>query len=456
MTVFAHRLLDSRGALTKGQHLQDEKSELKMNVALDSALETPPVPRLDILDAPLDVVCVGMEEWDGVWRRSQNVMARLAKRHPNWRILFVGLSVDVPHLVKSGKLAQIGAQLGKTRPQKLDGYSNLWVVNGLEIWPERLPGGVAANEWLTRRVLRGALRKLGFRRPVLWLDPYYAAHLCGGIGEIGCIYDSGDDWSAMYPQNPVKARRVRAMDESLTRRADVMNVVSASLLEQKLAMRPDVNLIPNGVDVESYSAIQSGAIAPDPLTQNWPRPVIGHTGTLHPARFNLELTLEIARRFPDATVALIGPDFLPSDQREKLRALPNIRIVAPVEYHRLPSVMAGFDICFVPTLRNAFSESQNPLKLFEYLASGLPIVATPISGFRDHPDLVYLAEAPDEFAAQIERALAEKDDSNSDKSERRIALAHQNSWNIRVAAIEKVIGDLVAAKTKKTAKSGRN
>ncbi|HEX9995809.1 MAG TPA: glycosyltransferase [Abditibacterium sp.] len=403
--------------------------------------KTPHSPALRS-DAPLDLVCIGMEDWDTTWRRTQNLMARLARRHPNWRILFVGLPVDVLHLLKRGKAATIRHELQKTRPQLLDEFDNLWTMSVAEVLPERLPGGVALNEKLARRILDSAFKKLGFNNPFLWIKSYHAAHLCGKMGEIGIIYDVGDDWSALYPNAPEKARRVRQADEFLTRRADEVNVVSPLLLAQKQQIRSDVNVIPNGVDVESYSAIQSGAVLPDAMTQSWAKPVIGHTGTLHPARFDLELTLEIARRFPAATIALVGPDFLDDADRSRLKSLPNIQMTGPVAFDRLPAVMAGFDVCFVPTKRNAFSESQNPLKLFEYLAAGLPTVSTPISGFRDHPDLIYLAESPSEFSAQIEAALEE----NDDRPDHRIALARQNSWDHRVDAAEQAIWRVAASK----------
>lgn len=184
-------------------------------------------------------------------------------------------------------------------------------------------------------------------------------------------------------------------------------MVSDSLCEKKRQQRQDVALVPNGVDAQRYAAVSQRTLTPHVKTEGWTRPVLGYTGMLHADRFDIELTLELARRFPQGTIALVGPNLLNGSRLERLLSEPNIRVTGPVPYHELPNVMTAFDVCIVPNLLNAFSESQNPLKLWEYLASGLPTVATPVSGFRDYPELVTLASDAETFAAAIESALSE-------------------------------------------------
>jgi glycosyltransferase involved in cell wall biosynthesis len=97
--------------------------------------------------------------------------------------------------------------------------------------------------------------------------------------------------------------------------------------------------------------------------------------------------------------------------------------------------MNAFDVCIVPHLVNDFTESLSPLKLYEYLAAGLPIVSTPVSGFRDFPELVHLASGPQAFIEAVKVALAEPPEVR----QRRRTVAAEHSWSARLDEIEAVI-----------------
>ena len=116
------------------------------------------------------------------------------------------------------------------------------------------------------------------------------------------------------------------------------------------------------------------------------------------------MDVELVRRLAGiigyaGSVVLIGPDHLRDVERERLR-LPNIFHVGPVPYVQLPEYMRRFDVCIVPHNVTPFTESLNPIKLWEYLALGKPVVSTRVAGFRDYPQLVYLADGAEELAAR--------------------------------------------------------
>lgn len=390
-----------------------------------------------------DLICIGMEEWDEVWRRTQNLMVRLARRHPDWRILFVSSHLDLPHQCRRLAFRTLWRKVRARSRERVEGLPNLFVTQPMDWIPETLPGGRRMNEMLIRGQIRRAVRRAQLRCPVLWIKPYYAAHLVGALHESATIYDVGDDWSAMYPAQSAAADRTRRQDEWLTRQADAVSVVSPALLKAKNLLRQDVREIPNGVDFERYAPIARHQVPPEAATEHWPRPIIGYTGTMHAARLDIDLILHIARSYPHGTVALVGPDYLPPELRQRLQSEPAVKFVPAVPHERLHEMLAAFDACIVPSLRNSFTESQNPLKLFEYLAAGLPIVSTRISGFRDFPDLVYLADEPEAFVAALHQALAEPAAKRLERSER----ARAHSWEERVGRVERMIADVSAAKS---------
>ena len=388
-----------------------------------------------------DLIFISIEPWDQVWRRNQFVTNLLARRHPQQRILWVNPANDVSNSVRKGRWLEAARRLHTAPPQALADLPNVFLFTPVKLLPNTLPVGNAINDALARRQIRHAVRQLGFDKPVLWINPHYAAHMAGQMDECAVIYDITDDWSAMPMSAKLRARILR-QDDELAARCDAVIVCSPHLAEQKKQYGARVHLIPNGVDTERYRPVCQRTWEPHPLTATWPRPILAHTGTIHSDRTDVPLVLDIARLIPRGTIALIGPDHLNDADRDRLRAMPNIRLTGPVANAVLPRIMSGFDVCIVPHRVDAFSESQDPLKLYEYLACGLPIVSTPIAGFRNYPELIHLATGGPDFAAAIATALNEGTTRSSDRQ----AAVASRTWEACVDRIENVI----AAAAKKT------
>ena len=381
--------------------------------------------------AAQDVVFIAMENWDDVPRRFQPLARHVAQRHPADKVLFVGLPRNLSHAVWTFAFGDLAGP--SVCPA--DGCGNIWVVRSWKLLPDTVPFCRRVNQFVYRATLRRSLRRLGVAAPVLWINPHWAEHVVGRIGEAAAVYDIGDDWTA-FPQSDKAARLVRQQDAALCAKADAVVVVSDRLLQLKRAAGREPHLIPNGVDAAPYATA-----SPDPQaateTGRWRRPILGYTGTVHPDRVDVELVRAVAQRWP-GSVVLVGPDQLPPADRARL-SLTNVHRIRPVAAAAVPGVMAAFDACIVPHRMTAFTDSLNPLKLWEYLATGKPIVATDVAGFRDFPDLVRLARTADEFVDAAHAAVAE----GPTRSALRQAVARANSWDRRVDEVERVIRDCV-------------
>ncbi len=385
-----------------------------------------------------DILFVAMEDWDEMWRRNQPIAAEFALRAPSRKLLYMGLSIDLSHAVRKLSAAPFLRALRESR--RLDspvGFPNIFLFNPIKWVPNSLPFGQRFNRWSERRQLQRACKRLGLSRPILWLNPHYGLHLLGHVEESLVVYDIGDDWSQIKQAEWVR-RQTIAEDAELCLRADALIVVSERLRELKRAIVPaskPVNLVPNGVYVRRYAKIASGALQPHPAAKDWARPVLAYTGTIHKERVNLDLIEKIADAFPQATVALIGPNMLDAAATQRLKRHANIRLPGTFPFEEMPRLMSAFDVCIVPHLVSPFTESLSPLKFYEYLASGLPAVSTPVPGFRDCPELVYLAEDAPAFVAAIRAALSE----SPRLAALRQAAATGHSWNARMDAIEAAI-----------------
>lgn len=382
-----------------------------------------------------DIIFVAMEDWDEVWRRNQPIAAEFARRAPGRRLLYMGLPIDISHGIRKLSPAPLRRAFRSSRSLASPaGFENIFLFNPVKWLPNTLPFCQRFNRWLERRQLRRACKRAGLRDPILWLNPHYALHLVGRVGESLVVYDVGDDWSKIR-QADWLLRQTIAEDAELCRRADVLIVVSERLRQLKSRIVPEVVRIPNGVYVERYTAIADGSLPPHPALRDWPRPVLAYTGTIHEARVNLDLIETIAEAFPDATVALIGPSLLDEADTQRMKRHRNIRMPGTFPFEDMPRVMSAFDVCIVPHAVSDFTESLSPLKLYEYLASGLPAVSTPVPGFRDCSDLFYLAAEPADFVEGVKQALREP----REKRAQRQAAAVEHSWDARMDAIEATI-----------------
>jgi glycosyltransferase involved in cell wall biosynthesis len=386
-----------------------------------------------------DLIFVSLENWDDVWRRNQFLCAGLAKRNPARRILFVGLSRDISHELRRGHFSSAGRMAlrpGSERLQTVPCYPNITVFRPLKLAPNTLGAGRRLNEALLRLQLHTVARQAGIRpSPVLWLNDHAAVHLADRVPARQVIYDITDDWTELS-QSPALTELIRGQDAALCRRADSVIVCSEKLFELKRGVARNLHLVPNGVDVEHYRSVLSSDTAErtSPVW-DWRKPVLGYTGTLHPDRVDVALLLELARRFSHGTIALVGPNHLTADDQARLKAAGNVVVTGPVAYKEIPDYMRAFDVCITPHRMTPFTESLNPIKLWEYLAAGKPIVSTDVAGFRDYPDLVHIARDAESFAQGVQKALAEDRGVGALRQE----VAQNNSWQMRLDSVEGIL-----------------
>ncbi len=373
-----------------------------------------------------DLIFVSLEDWDDIWRRNQFLCAAWARRFPASRILFVGQPQLLPLHLKDGTLARL-----LRRPAwRVPGLPNITATYVPKPLFNPIPGGRRLNEAAARAHITKIARQAGLRDPLLWLNPNDAGHLVGRLNERGVVYDITDDWE-LAESGEARRAQVAALDRALCRRADLTIVCSQALYDSRLAFARRLLLLPNGVDAAHYQEASA------PSARHWPGPTFGYTGTLHPERIDLDLILALARAHPAGSVVLVGPNNWQDGALERaVREVPNIHLAGPVPYAQVPSEMARFDVCTVPHRQSPFVESLNPIKLWEYLACGKPIVASNVAGFRDYPQFCRIASTPAEFLKAADEALEEaRQGPDSAVAQARRAEAARHSWESRLDSL---------------------
>lgn len=211
------------------------------------------------------------------------------------------------------------------------------------------------------------------------------------------------------------------------RKSHLITATSARLLD----ICRGSHLVRNAADVEHFTR------APEPRPGDLPvaGPVIGFWGALW-GWIDCELLEHLARARPGWQIVLIGPV---AGSAGRLRhALPNLHVLGERPYDTLPEYAAHFDVALVPFQVRAMTLACNPIKVYEYLAAGLPVVSTDLPECRVIPE-VRLAADREGFLAAVEDALTEGRDPAA--VERRRAVARANSWAHRAGDILALLGD---------------
>jgi glycosyltransferase involved in cell wall biosynthesis len=318
-----------------------------------------------------DLVVLSLERWDDVWRRNQHLVAGLLRADPELRVLFVEPPADPTHDLRGRRRPSFGRGITEV-PDVAPG--RLWTVRPVKWLPRRIDPRV--DERLSGSVMRSAA-SLGLRNPLLWINDPGAATLAERSGW-HTLYDITDDWLSA-DRAPGERERAAANEARLLAIAREVVVCSPELARRKGAARPLV-LIPNAVDVDAYRR-------PRPRPADLPDGAVAlYLGTVHPDRIDVDLCQATARSLGSkGTLVLVGPNLLAPDQVRRLEHA-GARLLGARARDEVVGYLQHADVLVVPHVVTAFTDSLDPIKLYEYQAVGRPVVSTPVAGFRDADD----------------------------------------------------------------------
>ncbi|NHM26779.1 glycosyltransferase family 1 protein [Desulfofundulus sp. TPOSR] len=225
--------------------------------------------------------------------------------------------------------------------------------------------------------------------------------------------------------------------EELRARADVIFATSRKLYETNRQHHPNVYLCPNGVDYAHFHPALYGNLPRPPDLPADGRPVAGYCGALA-TWLDWELLDYITDSNPRLHFVFVGPLYNISLPFQK----PNMSVLGYRDYRWLPNYLQCFDVCLIPFKITPMTEGCNPIKMYEYLSTGKPVVATPLPEVLFHPE-IYVGRTPEEFNQLIHRALS---GDSPGARERRIALARENSWARRAQLAIGVIEETLKKK----------
>ena len=310
----------------------------------------------------------------------------------------------------------------------------IWLFSPLPLPSYRREGLMRNSKWVGWQV-RLVLRLWRRNVDVAWIFHPMGLGTARSVRARGVIYYCTDDQSS----NPgVDAQQIRLMERELVHEAD-QTITTAKPLADRLS--PDakhVTVVPNVADTELFARDTKGANHPA-LTaiERLPRPRLGYLGNLASYKIDLELVYELARRRPDWTFVLAGPRNM-GDTKGTVAdtgAPPNVAFVGPVPFEFAPAAMDRFDVCLLPSAKHEVMSYSFPLKFFEYLMRGKPIVSRRLPTLEPYGDWFLPADDAREFEHAIAHALAS--DSEEARASRRL-FASRTGWSEKMESLRRI------------------
>jgi FkbM family methyltransferase len=270
-----------------------------------------------------------------------------------------------------------------------------------------------ATAWLA-----GLREAFGLQRPTFWVIGWQWGHYAHLLQEFGTVvYDCVDDLAGFSWATP----ELLEAERRLLAAATVTFGVSERLVAKLAPQTRRAYRLPNGVN-----PVQSAPFLAAPPARRWTAPVLGYVGALA-EWVDTSLIAQVARAYPHGTVVIAGSadgaDLAP------LQALSNVVMLGHLPHTDLPALLAQFDVGLVPfrTDRPRL-DGADSIKVYEYLAAGLPVVTTPYGDVAKLGPLVHLVRDEASFLAGVQSALGEL---RQEKLGQRLAFAKANAWRAR-------------------------
>ena len=286
-------------------------------------------------------------------------------------------------------------------------------------------GSKFLSDLLTRKKLRAFVDPKD-RNVVIFEQPFPLVYHIPYLKKLGyiVIYDMIDDWSA-YKDAP---KYFPQTEPYLLQNADIVTATARTLYQKALQCNKNTYLCPNAADIEHFSKARREWGKPEDLPEGRPR--IGFFGIIR-EWFDVDLLRYAALQRPQFEFCLIGG--YSEDVFEQFKGLMNVHFLGSKDYSSLPQYLHHFDATIIPFLVGDLIRSTNPIKVYEYLAGGKPVIATDIPELQGMP-CVYLSKSREEFVRNLDLAIK----TTPDPREIEVFL-EDHTWAKRFDVIEKAI-----------------
>lgn len=404
----------------------------------------------------LSIICFSWDPWSPMWKMTQQLMWHLASKRRVEKVLFLNEDFYISNIIEKLPFYILNPQMRKKILRALLGKVQKVEENVIIYNPVHYVPFIYRSAWLKKvdaflmvGMLKRILKKHGFQNVILFINRIVDEKILDLFDDVvlRCFYWS-DDW-ASFPKetekvdevNSEKKRHISKAIEKILKRVDIVFSVSDYLTNKAKMYVSKSYWLPNGTDYRNFvrASLDETSLPQD--IQNIPKPIIGFVGYIT-STLDFELLDYTAKARPDWSFVFIGPKLPAASWGEKFFKLPNVHYLGPKPYFELPMYMKAFDVCIIPYLNHPSLQAADSNKVYDYLATGKPIVASyNTAGLGKFEGIIKISGSKEKFVTDIENSLREKE--NEKLAKKRQEIAKENSWEKRADYMWKKIEALL-------------
>ncbi|WP_145036268.1 glycosyltransferase [Paenibacillus sp. Y412MC10] len=379
------------------------------------AAHAPAAPQVTGLIAPgitplYDIIRFPVIDWQFRWQRPQQLSEQFAQQ--GHRVFYVTTEINSVRKEEASK-EEVGRFVSIKNIDR-----NVWLVTlcahkPLNLYKDEMSSwDIQYLKWSIEHVRD----KFGISQVVSIVDLPFWTPLVTAMEQHHIVYDCMDHHAGFSTNDPAMLHQ----EERLLRVAGLVVTSSQHLYDWAIEHNPSTVLIRNAADISHFLKPPEQSLTE---LKSIKQPIIGYYGAISDW-FDIRLIETVARNRPEWTFVLIGHTF--GCDTTDVEKLDNVVLLGEKPYHELPIYLHRFQVALIPFMKNMLTKATNPVKLYEYLAAGKPVVSTELPEVEAvASDMVSIADTPDKFEQAIHEALQE---SGTEQIKRRQEFARHNNW----------------------------
>ncbi|HYX29386.1 MAG TPA: glycosyltransferase [Pyrinomonadaceae bacterium] len=386
------------------------------------------------------IICFGGEDWWYHHPHSKNHLMRRFARAGN-KVIFV-------NSISMGLAPMRSGEVVPRIRRKLKSYAKLarTTEEGITVVsPAVVPFfGSRAVAATNRKLLAAQISRLAKRRemkrPIVWIAIPTAVEVVGRLNEELVIYQVSDKYDANTMDHATDPSLIRKLHERAIDAASLVFYSSRKLFDEAERGREKSYLLEQAVDFDHWSPIGRGEVAVAEAIDRIPHPRIGYFGAIEPWLIDQELIKQAARERSEWHWIFIGN----KSRGLGIEELANVHFLPPVSYEELPAYAAGFDVCVLPwNTEVPFTSYGSAIKVREYLASGKPVVISPLPEYESMSEVLRIGRSREQFLQLVDDALVEKNDA---RVWARQDAVREGTWDARAERVSELIDQALRAR----------
>jgi glycosyltransferase involved in cell wall biosynthesis len=388
------------------------------------------------------IICFGGEDWWYHHPHSKNHLMRRFARAGNKVIFVNSISMGLAPMKSGEVLPRIKRKLKSYAKLARTTEEGITVVSPAVVPFFGSRAAAATNRRLLTAQISSLAKRRRMERPILWIAIPTAVEVVGCLNEQLVIYHVSDKYDANTMDHATDPAFIRKLHERAVDAADLIFYSSRKLFAEADRGCEKSHLLEQAVDFDHWSVVAGEQVVVADEIERIPHPRIGYFGAIEPWLIDQELIKQASRERPVWNWIFIGN----KSRGLEIEALPNVHFLPPVSYEELPHYAAGFDVCVLPwNTEVPFTSYGSAIKVREYLASGKPVVISPLPEYESMSDVLRIGRSREQFLVLVDEALREND---ATQVKARQDVVRDGTWHARAEWVSELIEKALACQNR--------